>query len=60
MTVFENLQMGAAVNGNFENFDEDLEKMLTLLFPRIRERLQSARRHALGRRAADGRDRRAR
>ena len=38
MTVFENLQMGAAVR-NFENFDEDLEK-ICVLFPRIRERLQ--------------------
>ncbi len=38
MTVFENLQMGAAVR-NFENFDEDLEK-ICVLFPRIKERLQ--------------------
>ena len=38
MTVFENLQMGAAVR-NFENFDEDLEK-ICVLFPRIRECLQ--------------------
>ena len=38
MTVFENLQMGAAVR-NFEHFDEDLEK-ICVLFPRIKERLQ--------------------
>ena len=38
MTVFENLQMGAAVR-KFENFDEDLEK-ICVLFPRIKERLQ--------------------
>lgn len=38
MTVYENLQMGAAVD-NFAHFDEDLETMCNL-FPRIRERLQ--------------------
>ena len=38
MTVFENLQMGAAVR-NFEHFEEDLEK-ICVLFPRIKERLQ--------------------
>ncbi len=38
MTVFENLQMGAAVRG-LQHFDEDLEK-ICVLFPRIRERLQ--------------------
>ena len=38
MTVFENLQMGAAVR-NFAHFDEDLEK-ICVLFPRIKERLQ--------------------
>ncbi|MGL4494910.1 MAG: ABC transporter ATP-binding protein [Beijerinckiaceae bacterium] len=36
MTVFENLQMGAAVTG-LKHFDEDLEKMFTL-FPSLRER----------------------
>jgi len=38
MTVFENLQMGAAVR-DLAHFDEDLEKMC-VLFPRIKERLQ--------------------
>lgn len=38
MTVFENLQMGAAVR-NFEHFDEDLDRICTL-FPRVKERLQ--------------------
>ena len=38
MTVFENLQMGAAVR-DLAHFEEDLEKICEL-FPRIRERLQ--------------------
>ncbi|MDJ1158412.1 ABC transporter ATP-binding protein [Chelatococcus sp. SYSU_G07232] len=38
MTVFENLQMGAAVNG-FAHFDEDLERVCKM-FPRLKERLQ--------------------
>ena len=38
MTVFENLQMGAALR-DLSHFDEDLERICTL-FPRIRERLQ--------------------
>ena len=37
MTVRENLQMGAAVNGG-KHFAEDLERMCTL-FPRLRERI---------------------
>jgi len=37
MTVFENLQMGAAVR-DLAHFEEDLEKICEL-FPRIRERL---------------------
>jgi branched-chain amino acid transport system ATP-binding protein len=37
MTVFENLQMGAAVDGG-ENFEADLERVTTL-FPRLKERL---------------------
>ncbi|NJL08496.1 MAG: ABC transporter ATP-binding protein [Methylacidiphilales bacterium] len=37
MTVFENLQMGAAVDG-YAHFDEDLERMFAL-FPRLKERL---------------------
>src|ERR1700712_1849284 len=38
MTVFENLQMGAAVR-DLAHFDKDLEK-ICVLFPRIKERLQ--------------------
>ncbi|WP_295558293.1 ABC transporter ATP-binding protein [uncultured Hyphomicrobium sp.] len=37
MTVLENLQMGAAVDGN-AHFEEDLERV-TRLFPRLKERL---------------------
>ena len=37
MTVMENLQMGAGVNGP-AHFDEDLERVITL-FPRLKERL---------------------
>ena len=37
MTVLENLQMGAAINGA-QNFKDDLERV-TALFPRLRERL---------------------
>ena len=37
MTVLENLQMGAAADGN-SNFEEDLARV-TRLFPRLRERL---------------------
>lgn len=37
MTVRENLQMGAAIDG-LTHFDEDLERV-TALFPRLRERL---------------------
>ena len=38
MTVFENLQMGASMNG-MAHFDQDLERVCTL-FPRLKERLQ--------------------
>jgi branched-chain amino acid transport system ATP-binding protein len=38
MTVYENLQMGASING-FAHFDQDLERVCTL-FPRLKERLQ--------------------
>lgn len=38
MTVFENLQMGASMNG-LAHFDQDLERVCTL-FPRLKERLQ--------------------
>ena len=37
MSVFENLQMGAAIDG-FAHFDADLEKVFTL-FPRLKERI---------------------
>jgi branched-chain amino acid transport system ATP-binding protein len=37
MTVFENLQMGAAIN-KFAHFDEDLDRVCRM-FPRLRERL---------------------
>jgi branched-chain amino acid transport system ATP-binding protein len=37
MTVYENLQMGASLDG-FAHFDQDLERVCTL-FPRLRERL---------------------
>ena len=37
MSVYENLQMGAAVNG-FAHFDQDLERVCAL-FPRLKERL---------------------
>ena len=38
MTVYENLQMGASMNG-LAHFDQDLERVCTL-FPRLKERLQ--------------------
>jgi branched-chain amino acid transport system ATP-binding protein len=37
MTVYENLQMGAAVN-NFVNFEADLDRVCSV-FPRLKERL---------------------
>ncbi|MBS9475779.1 ABC transporter ATP-binding protein [Ancylobacter sp. VKM B-3255] len=37
MTVFENLQMGASVDG-FAHFEQDLEKVF-VLFPRLKERI---------------------
>jgi branched-chain amino acid transport system ATP-binding protein len=37
MTVYENLQMGASING-FAHFEEDLERMFGL-FPRLKERI---------------------
>ncbi len=37
MTVYENLQMGAAIDGN-AHFDADLERMFEL-FPRLKERI---------------------
>ena len=38
MTVYENLQMGAAING-FAHFDADLERVF-VMFPRLKERAQ--------------------
>jgi branched-chain amino acid transport system ATP-binding protein len=38
MTVYENLQMGASVDG-FAHFDQDLERICAI-FPRLKERLQ--------------------
>ena len=37
MTVYENLQMGAAIN-KFAHFDADLERVFAL-FPRLKERI---------------------
>ena len=55
MTVLENLQMGATVAGA-THFAEDLARVFRL-FPRLKERIAPARRHAVGRRAADAGDR---
>src|ERR1700709_214796 len=38
MTVFENLQMGASIDG-FKHFDEDLDRAYRM-FPRLKERAQ--------------------
>jgi len=38
MTVFENLQMGASIDG-FKHFDDDLARMYAI-FPRLKERAQ--------------------
>lgn len=38
MTVFENLQMGAAITG-FQHFNDDLEKVYAI-FPRLKERAE--------------------
>jgi len=38
MTVFENLQMGASIDG-FQHFDDDLARMYSI-FPRLKERAQ--------------------
>ena len=38
MTVYENLQMGASVDG-FAHFEQDLERMCAI-FPRLKERLE--------------------
>ena len=53
MTVLENLEMGAYLQGAGKK--EDFERVYTL-FPLLYERRYAARRHAVGGRAADGRD----
>ena len=55
MTVYENLQMGASVN-DFAHFEEDLERVCRRV-PAPEGAPPPARRHALGRRAADARHR---
>ena len=55
MTVLENLQMGATT-AEPTDFERDLERVLTL-FPRLQAAPRPARRHAVGRRAADAGDR---
>ena len=58
MTVLENLQMGAFAAAP-EHFAADLDFVLTL-FPAAEGAPAAVRRHAVGRRAADAGDRRAR
>ena len=55
MTVLENLQMGA-VHVDPAHFAADLERVFGL-FPRPQGARRPARRHAVGRRAADAGDR---
>ena len=54
MTVRENLEIGAVLRHG-ESLDEDFDRVHTL-FPRLQERESPARRDAVRRRAADGRD----
>ena len=56
MTVLENLQMGATV-ADARAFRRRISSACFALFPRLKERLAPARRHAVGRRAADAGDR---
>ena len=56
MTVRENLEMGAFQRDDRSEIKEDLERVYAL-FPRLAERKQPEGRDALGRRAADVRDR---
>ena len=56
MTVLENLQMGAIVANDPAGFDADLQRVYAL-FPLLKSASQSTRRHAVGRRAANARDR---
>ena len=55
MTVRENVLMGAFTRNDKAEIAQDYARMMTL-FPRLAERTSQARRHALRRRAADGRD----
>ena len=48
MTVRENLEMGAYTRRNRAEIDEDLERVFTL-FPRLKERREAGRRHAVRR-----------
>ena len=52
MTVHENLEMGAFSRTDTASLPNDYERVYTL-FPRLRERDRSARRHPVRRRAAD-------
>ena len=54
MTVRENLKMGAVLRRR-RALDEDFDRVYEL-FPRLLRAARAARRHAVGRRAADGRD----
>ena len=57
MTVLENLEMGAYTRASASpDCDDDLDRVFAL-FPRPQGAAQPARRHALGRRAADAGDR---
>ena len=56
LTVRENLRLGAVAQRDQAAIAADLE-MVFALFPLLKERLQQAGRHAVGRRAADAGDR---
>ena len=56
MTVMENLQMGAIIADDAESSTQDLDRVCAL-FPVLKARRASARRHAVRRRAADARHR---
>ena len=59
LTIEENLAMGAYARNDRAGVRADVERVFTL-FPRLKERRRADRRHAVGRRAADARDRAAR
>ena len=56
MTVYENLEMGAYTRRRGPEFDEDLARVFSAVSAR-RGAAPTARRHLVGGRAADGRDR---